>query len=694
MHKKKSNQQVRIKIRKVSIAHSAFVVVWLITSLMLSLIWWDRVLATQWVTDLWDAFDAWALSHQTANKASYLVDAIKKWNLFTRALRASDAVVSTVALETLKTVHGVINNQCNGQLARQDVAVVLWETVQWRVYRNMIERRQITWPIRQKEFPQSCIRVMQCAQWWKVDVNPHRLLYTTALWQDCTDLVQGLWYRVGIRLEKIASIPLIHVGDEILVNGDTTDGPFDLLHDIQMINNVMFTKPRDPAIIHSYDLKKPYVYNWPSPKLKTQWPWWLYEKMLDEPQLPPVPSLGIDRSEINEVNDAKFKQSQREWDITLLPNNGNDIKGSPITTPIQQIPWQNDGDYLSNNLCFEPAPEIPDPEYREIAQTVQEAAITYNSELDFESRVMNSIAWAVPLEWDEQWWQSPWEPFPEEIAKAIATEIDPRAWPDVVKAFINHFKWCVAATTDIDPDTYQSTIRKNITQILALVECVNKTFCKEYEAPTGDIASLVIVVCKIPPRAYHWATHQQVSSIEDVITEQLNVCFDAKDSGQLMKTIKPKDAWTVMASTSVLKDMFSFRILMRNDLSRRNEDPLINQDYQLARYKTYQHLILNLYEDPRVLAERNKYIIVGQPPMKEFEPNPIANTTKIEELAKANERLNSSWLEKERQKTTMIRIIEEYKAYVEQQMEFWEVANSHIYATAKTVESAAQKWKK
>lgn len=78
---------------------------------------------------------------------------------------------------------------------------------------------------------------------------------------ECRQVVQSLWFSVGVRIESLATLPHLNVGDDVLVNAQLEDGPFDLLHDIEMINQIMFTNPNSAAPVDMYNIKNPNQYS-------------------------------------------------------------------------------------------------------------------------------------------------------------------------------------------------------------------------------------------------------------------------------------------------------------------------------------------------------------------------------------------------------------------------------------------------
>lgn len=201
-----------------------------------------------------------------------------------------------------------------------------------------------------------------------------------------------------------------------------------------------------------------------------------------------------------------------------------------------------------------------------------------------------------------------------------------------------------------------------------------------------------MVICKVPPRLFGIIDDQPALSIEDIITEQLNVCTDARRSGQLMKRIQPKDAWTLMVSETVLGDMLAFRVLVNNGLTRRHSDPVQQSEYHRERNRIYEQLLLDMHDDPYLSSERNKYLIVGQPYAASFEPSMEVANRKQNTFLEAQQRLKPTNMAELRQHTNITRILDEYRQYVEQQMEFWDIANGHLFEIAKMVEAKLQTW--
>lgn len=655
-----------------------------------------------WVTDLGDALDSWHLANDAAARPVNLSDALKKGDIFSRAIASSDAAVSSVAVTTLDTVHNIINQQCDGQLPRQDVSVVLWETPQGIAYRRMLERREITGPIRQDGYAQSCIRVMQCMQWGKVDVQPNLMLYSSQVSIECRQVVQSLWFSVGVRIESLATLPHLNVGDDVLVNAQLEDGPFDLLHDIEMINQIMFTNPNSAAPVDMYNIKNPNQYSVSLPLQRIPLPDGLFEKAAEDPDAYRRPSFGDRHLPDRDVNEENFRQSQREGDVTRLPNQGVDPVGIMLDSPAQhQLSDESGntpsgvmspalfGETIANNLCFEPPPPLPEPDYLDRSERLQEQVIEHNSLLDLESHILSSVSNALQTRGDDDVLP---DPNLDEIIDDIIDEIDPRSAPELVDSFTEQFKRCMGDHTDLDPENYQREVWRNLTQPTALSQCIRNTMCREFSYDDAPWASLVMVICKVPPRLFGIIDDQPALSIEDIITEQLNVCTDARRSGQLMKRIQPKDAWTLMVSETVLGDMLAFRVLVNNGLTRRHSDPVQQSEYHRERNRIYEQLLLDMHDDPYLSSERNKYLIVGQPYAASFEPSMEVANRKQNTFLEAQQRLKPTNMAELRQHTNITRILDEYRQYVEQQMEFWDIANGHLFEIAKMVEAKLQTW--
>lgn len=664
------------------------------------------------VVDLAEALNARNQSVREKWDAGELGRAITRWDLYSRAASMGEATTSSVALKTLEHVHKALASNCSDELALQEVADVFAELPQGIHYRRLLERRDIVADIQTNRFEKSCVEVVKCAQKYTGPDNGVNL-YSNSVREWCKDIVSNLRTLISLRFDRLQRLDDVNYGDDLLVNGEVSDGPFDLMDDVKKIADIMFAHADAPAKTNFYVMKEPAAYANPSPLAPKTYLSGLEQKAAEDPNSYMPPSQGDIPASPNNLRPELLAESMQDGDRSRLPRQGDPETSSPLSAPAAAPtmgPGQASitlpsaaGQAIANPLCFEPPPPEPEPNTLELAEKEQKITFQYNNELDLENRILGVVAqklfWDGSEGVDERGWQTPPPDGDiEEQASQIANEIEINGGDDVVKDLYDQFKQCVKEETDIDPDTYLKAVWKGLSQPTALTACVRRQMCSELAVAQESLdnmwASFSIVICKVPPKKFGVNSNQAVYSIEDILDEHLNVCTNTKQSGQLLKHIQPKDAWTLMTSKTVFKDMLAFRVFMRGGMTRNDTDYPQEKTFHTEYNKYLMTNLLNISQKLTTNTERNKYVVIADP-LAEQARNEMASTledshiaeTKVEAFKQAERSRLPVNPDVKNQRTSTARILEQFTQWTDQQIEYWKLVNDHTYMMRETVEA-------
>ncbi|USN55732.1 MAG: hypothetical protein H6765_03975 [Candidatus Peribacteria bacterium] len=165
---------------------------------------------------------------------------------------------------------------------------------------------------------------------------------------------------------------------------------------------------------------------------------------------------------------------------------------------------------------------------------------------------------------------------------------------------------------DGDENVFQKQIWKTITQPTRLTECVMQATCKEVTDKSGR-GLYRFRICKIPTRKYDVTSYQPVYSIEEVVDEIANVCFNLKESGQLIESNRTKDSWDHKLMRVDFADKFSFGISVGFVPLRDEVDPASIKRLEIQRNEYLQKVILDMSDELTTIKERNKYVVLADP---------------------------------------------------------------------------------
>ncbi len=664
------------------------------------------------VVDLAEALNAWNQSVKEKWDQWELGRAITRWDLYTHAQGMAEATISSVAVRTLEHIHKALAQNCNNELSLQEVADVFAELPQGIQYRRLLERRDIVDDIQTNRFERSCVEVVKCAQKYEWPVSSVNL-YSNDVREWCKDIVANLWTLISVRLDRLERLDDLNYGDDLLVNGEVKDGPFDLMDDIKKIADIMFSHADSPAKTNFYTMKEPWTYGAPSgnpspldPKTYLSG---LEDKAAKDPWRYMPPGQWDIPASTKDLRPEVLTESMKDGDRARLPKQWNPETTTPVDTPAAwPIQWPGQASItlpsaaaqaIDNPICFVPPAPDPEPDILDLAEKEQKATFEYNDQLDIENRILESVAKKVfrdeEIGADDRW---PGDQTVEEQAQQIANELEVNGGDDAVKELYDQFKQCVKQETTMDPDTYLKAVRKGLTQPTALSACVRKQMCKEISVAEESLsqmwASFGITICKIPPKKFGVNSNQAVYAIEDILDEHLNVCTNTRQSGQLLKSIQPKDAWTLVTSKTIFKDILSFRIFMRGGVTRYDTDYPAEKTFHKEYNKYLMQSILQVSPKLTTTTERNKYIVIANP-LDTQAWNLVASTLEdtqtaqkqVEFFDRAQQERMPQRIEQKTQLTSTARILEQFGQWTNQQLEYWRLVNDHTYMMRETVEA-------
>ena len=110
-------------------------------------------------------------------------------------------------------------------------------------------------------FGDSCVEVVRCylrEEYGQVagDTKDYleSLVYNTTVYEACTSVVENTYKDMRLKLSSLATLQDINYGDDMFINADEEDSPYDLLIDVEVIGNVLFAHNDPASEIHAYSI--------------------------------------------------------------------------------------------------------------------------------------------------------------------------------------------------------------------------------------------------------------------------------------------------------------------------------------------------------------------------------------------------------------------------------------------------------
>lgn len=541
-------------------------------------------------------------------------------DIYDKAYALAQLRVAGPAVAAIEATTDYLMNRCDEvDLTIQDVSNVLAHTDPGSLLLTTMDTADIFGEeVSLWEFDDSCMKVIGCyyydyLQWQNPPVDIDDLSFTNELADTCKWLVVDLYGTMQMRASSHESMRDANFGDELFVNGNAVDSPYDLLVDIEKIGDLLFSHNDDPAEIHFYDMvpKADYVDNDPNEltPYETEQPWWEEDDLSKRR----VPSIGIPLEPI-ELPDGTYPPE----DVTPVQNTQLQQLDQPA--PIGWLDAPAPGGTIQNNECVAPSPEPAPIPIMEYAEEEFEQTHTYNDELDLDQRVAIAL-WAMLLPAlqeeivdDPNAVQRRSDPeVIEQIDVITSDEVLGKEWLEDLEELL---KECVKEYTDHDERAFEKVIWKTLTQPTELSLCAMQAMCKEIWGDVGtnpNMGDYRIKVCKQPSRrAYGVVNNQPVVSIEEVVDEINNACLWLKESGQLIEHNKTKDQWDHGLMRVKLGEKIAFSLSVSFATVRDEEDITAEKRKRAQKNEYLQKTILWITDDLSFENERNKYLVIAR----------------------------------------------------------------------------------
>lgn len=576
--------------------------------------------------DLRDATnDRYVSAKEEADLATF-GKTLVKWGMYDHAYKHAEMTKVVPVREAMDGAYAYISSSCDGQLALDDFMMVFEETSYGKELNQYLERRDIlapAWLEDDDAYEDACVAVAKCFGDEKTVA-----WYTYETRSLCDTFVEETYAYIHQRMERLHTMNHSNQNDEILANAKATDGPFDLLDDMERIGKLLFTKSDVAPEIHYFAVEPLWSFVDDDPLQTTAYITQPPHRDKDDPRrrfpctngvCPDSPAHVFDTSLEKTIERMYEEPTQRPQDFTLYTSI-SPLDGWPRDEErLWKIVWPQDellaSDTLQNNVCVPWDPSlIEEDSTLDLAQKEQEHIYDYTAKLDMDTRIALYLASKV-------------DPVAEEVlgfdpAGTLELRGETKAWAD---AIFNEeeMSWenlpemkekiwaCVEQYTnfnELDKDAQRKIIRSSISQPTALVSCVMEHLCREIGDPSARWI-FRIQGCTIPSRrGYTVVSDAPVTAIEDVMNELVNVCTNLENSGQLFEHNKTKDLWDHKLMRMKFGDKIAFSLSIWFKPLFDKVDPAIEKRKQRENSRYLSDQVLGISDDLTQKQQRNKYV--------------------------------------------------------------------------------------
>lgn len=647
---------------------------------------------TSAIADVVEAMQSYFLWVKQQGAIETFPDRMTQWDIFDHALARSEKNAVQPGLLALETMYTYLSDRCNNNISMAQLSTVFAETPPGQVYDMWMTTRQKWEKLDKRSFDQSCTAVYACyfspsdpsLQW----PNP-KLNYTTEVIAGCKNIVTNLYTNFAQVARAQLTLNGTNYGDELLSNANVEDGPYDLLHDVESIGDLLFAHNDPASEIHFYNMQplENFVDNDPLEITPHEAKIQQRDNSNGVRRLPPAHTTSPVAPLPDEVEQAEDKQpwSQQPSGIgTFDPKK----QPSSVATPRPGAPATNT---LQNNICYITVDDTPkSPDILELALQEQKQTVTYNKALDLEERMAVALLGKMAPELEEKYGLATiYHPLPADTQQNIDQAVEDIAFDDVeTKKVTEAFESCVKQHTKWqDERAFKKIIWKSITQPTALSQCAKQSMCHSIWDASGR-GMFSIDFCKVPTRWYAVNAQQPVESIEEIVDEISNVCVNLKESGQLIEHNKTKDTWDHQLMRVDFSEKVSFGLSIGFVPSTDKPDPAAQKRKQVERNAFLERTLLDIGHPLTSLEERNKYVWLYDALWQQANYQPDPNLVAQDKIALYRKQLQadtSSQKDIEVQMTHRATLLDEFQLFVDENTNFRNVANDYTH-------SLNQKW--
>jgi hypothetical protein len=601
------------------------------------------------------------------NENKWSLTEFPKWiiegNLYEKAYSMAQLQMAEPALKALDLTYNVIKDRCWWQnIQARDITAIFARSHFWKQFRMMLDARDMTSSVQDGDFIPSCMAVYTC---YNKEVLENKwavlkdLKYSDEAFWSCTNTVNDIFSVMYQRTSVLNTIKNMNYWDDFLMNANAEDWPFDLMLDVQLIGDILFTQNDWPSQVSFYDSQPTVSYVNNDPKVLS---WFASIDPTTQKRLDRLPVTNSISPSVPEKTTGTFPEnaladpSRKAWNAK---NNKAFIKPQEWSLFAQQ-PNEAWNPQLQNQLC-EPMPtlEAKQPDLLDLAIKENEQTNTYNKELDLDEQVALLLWSKISAEEEEKIWfiprTKPWSsnvdieepPFSQEANNIVNEILD--LWGESLEAVKNKIKQCVEQFTDANPQAWWKILRKSITQPAEFTQCVMWNLCKEI----GDESwrwMYSIRICKELQKPWWLVRQQSIKSVEEVIDEMNNVCTTLRQSGALLEHNKTKDHMEDKMMRIKFADKFSFGVSVFFKWARDKKDPAVERQLAAQERSYLEEAHLGITDDLTFVDERNRYLIL-QPSWTAWSRRWLAVTTTVaqtnqvrfEQVAKFSDALQTIW---------------------------------------------------
>lgn len=563
-------------IRKISlIIVSMIMYIWV-------LYWFMEIDIQEWIRQTYDEF-------KSSDFYDHLDSSKTFWNLYSVAYDSIDTINFSSDKETFDFMSEDLISRSwewwSCDVSSEDMLNVYRDTL----WGSMIERQLINnwWSISTfendaenfvKDSVDSCVKVAKCIIWESSmesdSLYDNENMYSIDTYNICKNTVVGYYEINKWNILKNNELKISNYWDDMFLNWDIDDSPYDLLYDIEQIWNILFSNNKEAP--------KTYLYwNW-------SWGWWWWEE------------VGVDIDLIEDIAESMWIiwDWEEEDEYVVWPDEDVDDIIEEIIWNVGEDDWYiswwdieennvNWNDSIINWMCIDSEIDLWDSwtdwwsdDIDEVLGWIWLNPDTYiDDELIDEDNAINTMD-----EFNDDEFQTILDDFRESLF-----------WNPSAEEINNQLNSCMDDCWDLWP----------FDQIVCKAQCL----C---QATTSMDWIVSVKFCLVPTRKKPVEWTKEVLSIEEMVDEVLNVTTNLKESWELfphkftderMETaLQDIKLSRILAFDFVIieKPIFSNTDKKQEREQREKEETEYNKDKERQILWNYWDIVLR--------EERNKYV--------------------------------------------------------------------------------------
>lgn len=491
---------------------------------------------------------------------------------------------------------------CSNSLKRSDIISILSQEYIFLSDISGILRSEKIWYPTTEAANTSCKVFTQC----KDDLSEFPKSLTIQQYNSCQQTINSLYSTTKRSYNQSLLLQPPIIDDTMFVNGTLEDSPYDLLVDIGQISRLLYESPTNPPVVTFFAMPTlPGDDGWIMPL------WWSlvlqsWQQMttwntntLNTPRWSLFSGMAYSGWLLTGVaynNTRWFTNNTMPWNQSWISRNNTNRNNSPL---IRNKPWFIE-DPLTCDISYQPTPE-------ESSSTSADIIINQLPKSDTNRRITD-ILWL--------WWLSfgSW--------KNGGTDANWGTTPETIDLIIN--QWFDVFADPNNDKTKECLTKCDRFGLSDKLLCQARCLCGQVNSPgigkvwgteeyLIDPWAFIIKYCQIPATAKTVVANKSVMSIQDIINEMRNVVKNLRDWGQLIKHTKTKEHLDTSMSKIKLWQILAFDLAIAFKPIFNQPEPRIKQKDLKEEIKRTEQLIKQKESDTAIRAQRNKYLIIGDP---------------------------------------------------------------------------------